>query len=71
MNNSLLFWAKLGDKVWPTEYHPVVCHLIDVGQVALRLWNDVFRQRIKEWVSVKPQNSTTDATDALSSSVAA
>ena len=28
------FWAKLGHETWPDVYHPVICHLIDVGQVA-------------------------------------
>lgn len=28
------FWAKLDRASWPDEYHPVICHLIDVGQVA-------------------------------------
>jgi CRISPR-associated endonuclease/helicase Cas3 len=64
MNESLLFWAKLGDNVWPTEYHPVVCHLIDVGQVAHRLWDDVFRKHIKQWVTGRfglPDENTTGA----------
>ena len=42
---SLSFWAKLGNATWPEKYHPVVCHLIDVGQVARRLWSDVFGRR--------------------------
>ena len=50
MNDPMLFWAKLGSEVWPTKYHPVICHLIDVGQVARSLWEVVCHERIKEWV---------------------
>ena len=48
---SLSFWAKLGNETWPDKYHPVVCHLIDVGQVARRLWSDVCRSKVREWVT--------------------
>ena len=51
MNDLLLFWAKLGENIWPNEYHPVVSHLIDVGQVARRMWNDVAHKHIKQWVT--------------------
>jgi CRISPR-associated endonuclease/helicase Cas3 len=64
MNDMLLFWAKLGDETWPEKYHPVLCHLIDVGQVARRLWNDVCRQRVKDWVRHRlglPDENTTGA----------
>ena len=37
----------------PTNYHPVLCHLIDVGQVARRLWDDVFRPRVRAWVTAR------------------
>jgi CRISPR-associated endonuclease/helicase Cas3 len=50
VSTSLLFWAKLGNKTWPEEYHPVICHLIDVGQVARRLWDDVCRPKVRQWV---------------------
>src|SRR6476660_477840 len=53
MISSLLFWAKLGSAVWPEKYHPVLCHLIDVGQVARRLWNDVCRSKVREWVRIR------------------
>jgi CRISPR-associated endonuclease/helicase Cas3 len=46
----LSFWAKLGSATWPDQYHPVLCHLIDVGQVARCLWVSVFRDHIREWV---------------------
>jgi CRISPR-associated endonuclease/helicase Cas3 len=45
-----LLWAKLGNETWPEKYHPVICHLIDVGQVARRLWDDVCRARLRQWV---------------------
>ena len=51
MNPFLVFWAKLGSAIWPEKYHPVICHLIDVGQVARRLWSDVCRSKVREWVT--------------------
>ncbi|MEZ4705922.1 MAG: CRISPR-associated helicase Cas3' [Caldilineaceae bacterium] len=33
-----LFWAKTDSE---DRTHPLICHLIDVGQVALALWNSV------------------------------
>src|SRR5262245_9204281 len=53
MDTSLLFWAKLGSATWPEKYHPVACHLIDVGQVARRLWADVVRPKVREWVAAR------------------
>src|SRR5438874_13816168 len=47
------FWAKLGSVTWPDEYHPVICHLIDVGQVARRLWDRVFRRQIRAWAATR------------------
>ena len=32
-----LFWAKTGSPVRANEWHPVVCHLLDVGAVAYHL----------------------------------
>ncbi len=49
----LSFWAKLGAHKWPEQYHPVLCHLIDVGQVARQMWNHVFRRRIRGWVTTR------------------
>ena len=51
MNPSLMFWAKLGNETWPEKYHPVICHLIDVGQVARWIWRDVCRSKVREWVT--------------------
>src|SRR6266446_5968787 len=45
------FWAKLGSAIWPDEYHPVVCHLIDVATVTSQLWDRVIRSRNRQWVS--------------------
>jgi CRISPR-associated endonuclease/helicase Cas3 len=50
---ELSFWAKLGNATWPDKYHPVVCHLIDVGLVARRLWSDVCRSRVREWAATR------------------
>src|SRR5262245_16393455 len=47
------FWAKLGDETWPEKYHPVICHLIDVGQVARHLWARVFRRQIRALVTAR------------------
>jgi hypothetical protein len=51
VNPLLLHWAKLGSATWPEKYHPVLCHLIDVGQVAWRLWSDVCRSKVRDWVT--------------------
>jgi CRISPR-associated endonuclease/helicase Cas3 len=51
MSLLLSFWAKLGNETWPEKYHPVLCHLIDVGQVGRRLWDDVCRSQVREWVT--------------------
>ncbi|MCB0200003.1 MAG: CRISPR-associated endonuclease Cas3'', partial [Anaerolineae bacterium] len=45
----MLFWAKTNKE---GQTHPLICHLIDVGQVALILWKEVltdsFRSQISE-----------------------
>ena len=50
-NQQLIFWAKLGNATWPDTYHPALCHLIDVGQVARQLWDRAIRKRTQKWVS--------------------
>ena len=56
------FWAKLGKATWPDTYHPVICHLIDVGQVAFSLWNSALRKPIRERLTVQlGLESTEDA----------
>ena len=56
----LLFWAKADKK--STDYHLLLYHMIDVGQVALTLWqtglNNNLRQQITEWLGL---NNTDDA----------
>jgi CRISPR-associated endonuclease/helicase Cas3 len=47
----LHFWAKLGSATWPDEYHPVICHLIDVAAVTRHLWDQVFRHRFRTWLA--------------------
>jgi CRISPR-associated endonuclease/helicase Cas3 len=51
MNPTLLFWAKLGHDTWPSKYHPVICHLIDVAAVTQNLWQAVFQSRFREWLA--------------------
>lgn len=41
------FWAQLGNNTWPDCYHPVICHLIDVGVVARELWSSSMRRNVK------------------------
>jgi CRISPR-associated endonuclease/helicase Cas3 len=54
MSSALVaFWAKLGKETWPEKYHPVICHLIDVGQVTWQLWDRVVRQHLRGWVTTK------------------
>src|SRR5262245_20097510 len=53
MSDSILLpWAKLGNATWPEQYHPVLCHLIDVGQVARSLWDEnVVRPKTRKWLT--------------------
>jgi CRISPR-associated endonuclease/helicase Cas3 len=39
-----LLWAKLGEG---GRYHPLICHLIDVAEVAQELWNAVLTDGIR------------------------
>lgn len=40
-----LLWAKTNkDKTWT---HPLICHMIDVAQVTLALWNEVLTESIR------------------------
>lgn len=55
------FWAKLGKEVWPERYHPVVCHLIDVGCVAREMWKKAIRQKVKLRVSEQLNLSVDEA----------
>jgi len=47
MRPHLELWAKLGKATWPDEYHPVICHLIDVANCALALWQSAIREPIR------------------------
>src|SRR6185437_4485325 len=51
MVSSLCFWAKLGNKDWSEQFHPVLCHLIDVGQVARAIWEQVLRKPSRERIA--------------------
>jgi CRISPR-associated endonuclease/helicase Cas3 len=43
MTPTHYFWAKLGTAKWPERYHPLVCHAVDVGNVARELWRQMGR----------------------------
>ncbi len=45
------FWAKLGGATWPDQYHPVLCHLIDVAVVVSNLWERIIRCHQRQWLS--------------------
>ncbi|HET6574526.1 MAG TPA: CRISPR-associated endonuclease Cas3'', partial [Fimbriiglobus sp.] len=47
---SWVAWAKLGGHTWPDNYHPVLCHLLDVAAVARRLWELALRPRVRDRV---------------------
>jgi CRISPR-associated endonuclease/helicase Cas3 len=64
MSLLLSFWAKLGNETWPDKYHPVLCHLIDVGQVARRLWDEVCRPKVREWITMRLGLTDHDAAGA-------
>ncbi len=49
----LALWAKLGAQTWPTSYHPLLCHLIDVAAVARQLWENVFRPHFRQWIAAR------------------
>ncbi len=45
------YWAKLGSNIWPEQYHPLVCHSFDVGQVAAGLWRERMRRPLRDRVA--------------------
>jgi len=51
MDSLFCFWAKLGSATWPEQYHPVICHLIDIAAVTSNLWDRVIRSRLRQWLS--------------------
>lgn len=56
--DHMLFWAKTGSS---GSTHPLLCHLIDVGQVALTLWEnvltDAFRDLIATALNIEPEEA--------------
>ena len=55
----MLFWAKLGDGTYPDDAHPVICHLLDVGSVALELWEHGLHAGFRTWLA-DPLNMADD-----------
>lgn len=48
LKSSSCFWAKLGSGNYPQDAHPVICHLLDVGNVATSLWSECLSDRTRE-----------------------
>ncbi|MBI5758205.1 MAG: hypothetical protein HZA46_06780 [Planctomycetales bacterium] len=48
LQSSSCFWAKLGRGSYPQDAHPVICHLLDVGNVAATLWSVCLSDRTRE-----------------------
>lgn len=45
-------WAKIGrDGSYPERYHPLACHLLDVGEVCRALWRDALGASARAWVA--------------------
>jgi CRISPR-associated endonuclease/helicase Cas3 len=42
-------WAKGAPKIPGDRYHPLICHLIDVANVAARLWADCISASAQKW----------------------
>jgi CRISPR-associated endonuclease/helicase Cas3 len=63
-NNPYLLWAKLphGDQS-PREFHPLICHMLDVAVVAREIWRnllaDVARRRIAQSLRLTPEGAET------------
>lgn len=62
LTKVLTLWAKLRERGDDgPEYHPLLCHLLDVGAVALALWRDVFseaaRRRIAAHLGLEPEGA--------------
>lgn len=56
MKHQLAPWGKLGRGIFPTAYHPVLCHLLDVGFCFLSLWNNALtsgsRNRLADFLGL-------------------
>ena len=50
MSHTHFLWAKLGGSIWPNSYHPLICHLVDVGKVAAAMWDYCLASKTKEWL---------------------
>lgn len=48
--DTIHLWAKLKDRTGPA-YHPVTCHLIDVGLVAREMWQTILPRSVRSWVA--------------------
>ncbi len=63
-NNPYLLWAKLPHEGQNTrEFHPLLCHMIDVAVVAREMWRkllaDVARRRIAQSLRLTPEGAET------------
>jgi CRISPR-associated endonuclease/helicase Cas3 len=63
-NNPYLLWAKLphGGRS-PREFHPLICHMLDVAVVAREMWRkllaDAARRRIAQSLRLTPEGAET------------
>lgn len=44
-------WGKIGKAADALEYHPLVCHMLDVGLVAGELWDSLLTKSVRERLS--------------------
>src|SRR4051812_1949010 len=49
--DTLRLWAKGAPKIPGDPYHPLICHLLDVANVATCLWADCIPASAKTWFS--------------------
>jgi CRISPR-associated endonuclease/helicase Cas3 len=47
----LALWGKTDRETGGSGYHPLVCHLLDVGSVAERLWTVVLTERVRDRIA--------------------
>lgn len=67
-NTLDLLWAKT-DRAHPhnpTRFHPLICHLIDVGMVAEALWRDSLSQGVRKRIARQLNLSVDDAGRTIS-----
>jgi CRISPR-associated endonuclease/helicase Cas3 len=51
-SNLLKFWAKTSKKLnEPNAFHPLICHLIDVGVVTKKIWDNVLPTATKKRIA--------------------